>query len=217
MQLALLMQSSLAASTWSSHGSPQPKVWLVGHSYIYWAARRAAVRPGGLNLGFMSADLSWRGIKGLKCLQVLSEVVAIGKQSPGPTVLVIHAGGNDMCSTRLAALVLVMKSDIERFAAFFSDLVVVWSEVIPRVIWNGARNPESIERACRMLKMRVSRFVRSRCGMVIRHRQLEGDNAGLMLDDGVHLNDIGLDIFLSELQDAIERALFLVGGGRSTV
>lgn len=39
-----------------------------------------------------------------------------------------------------------------------------------------------------------------------------------MLGDGVHLNDIGLDIFTSGLQDAIKRVVFiLIGGGRSSL
>lgn len=39
-----------------------------------------------------------------------------------------------------------------------------------------------------------------------------------MSDDGVHPNDIELDIFLSGLQDGIEQAVFLlVGGGRSSL
>ena len=63
----------------------------------------------------------------------------------------------------------------------------------------------------------MSRYVRARSGVVVRHRQLEGDNRRLMSQDGVHLNDIGMDIFLSGLQDGIEQALYILGGGRSSV
>lgn len=94
----------------------------------------------------------------------------------------------------------------------------MWSEIVPRGIWKGARNPASIERARRLLNMRVSRHVRLNGGVVIRHRQLEGDNKELMSDDGIHLNEIGLDILLSGFQDAIERALFrLLSMGRNSV
>lgn len=93
----------------------------------------------------------------------------------------------------------------------------MWSEIVPRLIWKGTRNNASIERARRLLNMRVSRHVRINEGVVIRHRQLEGDNKELMMDDGIHLNEIGLDIFLSGLQDVIERALFMLSGGRSSV
>lgn len=44
---------------------------------------------------------------------------------------------------------------------------------------------------------RMARFIRSRAGVVVRHRKLEGDNRWLMRMDGVHLNENGLDIFLT--------------------
>lgn len=34
---------------------------------------------------------------------------------------------------------------------------------------------------------------------------------------GLYLDGIGLDNFLSGLQDGVEQALFLLGGGRSSV
>lgn len=58
----------------------------------------------------------------------------------------------------------------------------------------------------------MSRFIRSRAGVVVRHHQLEGDNQRLMRTDCVHLNEDGLNIFLSGLQDGVEQALFLLGG-----
>lgn len=66
--------------------------------------------------------------------------------------------------------------------------------------------------------MRMSRHIRTNGGVVICQRQLEGSNSQFMLHNGVHLNDISLNIFLSGVQDAIERDLFiLLSGGRSLV
>lgn len=135
----------------------------------------------------------------------------------GPVVLVIHADGNDQCNVRLSELISVIRADLDCFSSFFQDIVLVWSEIVPREIWKGSINPASIEMARRLLNMRVSRHVRVLGRVVIHHRQLEGDNRELMMDDGMHLNGIGLDILLSGLQDAIERALFnLLSGGRSS-
>lgn len=47
----------------------------------------------------------------------------------------------------------------------------------------------------------------------MRHRQLEGDNHHLLQLDGIHMNEIGLDIFLSGLQDGVEQALLLLERG----
>ncbi|KAM4013588.1 uncharacterized protein ACNLHF_003677 [Anomaloglossus baeobatrachus] len=198
-------------------GGARPAVWLLGHSYIFWAGQRAAYRPGGRHLGFRGLDVHWRGIRGLMWPQVLPEVVGIAQVAVSPVILLIHAGGNDLCSSRLAKLLTTMRSDVDKFHGFFPELVLIWSEVIPRVAWQGARDAAAVERSRRTLNARMSRFIRFKGGVVVRHRQLEGDNSSLMLPDGVHLSDIGIDIFLPGLQDGIEQALLLMGGGRSAV
>lgn len=198
-------------------GGVRPVVWILGHSYIRRAAQRAEVRPGGSNLGFRQAEVVWRGVGGLRWHQVLAEAVAIGRVARGPSVLVIHAGGNDICFLRMDELITIITADLDRIPSFYENVVLVWSEIVPRVIWQGARNAGAVERARRTINARVSRSVRSRSGVVVRHRQLEGDNRQLMDGDGIHLNEIGLDIFLSGLQDGIEQALFLLGGGRRSV
>ncbi|XP_071969433.1 uncharacterized protein [Engystomops pustulosus] len=198
----------------ASASDSRPTIWILGHSFIYWAEQRAMVRPGGRSLGFFDAVVRWRGIKGLRWMQALPEVVDISRYSVSPSILVLHLGGNDLCSVRFGELVPLIQSDLERFSSFFSRFVLVWSEIIPRAIWEGARDGDGIERSRRLLNTKVSRFVRERGGVVVRHRELEGDNRGLLLPDGVHLTDIGMDIFLSGLQDGIERAMSLLVGGR---
>ncbi|KAM4019920.1 uncharacterized protein ACNLHF_000525 [Anomaloglossus baeobatrachus] len=217
MQLMPLVTSSLAPRTWLAYGAAKPVIWLLGHSYIFWAGQRAENRPGGRALGFRGFEVNWRGVRGLIWPQVIPEVVEIARSALTPVVLVIHAGGNDLGARRLAELITTMRSDVDKFHAFFPELVLVWSEVISRPVWRGAEGAAALERSRRTLNSRISRFVRFKAGIVVRHWQLEGDNSSLMLNDGVHLNNIGLDIFLSGLQDGIEQALFIMGGGRSTV
>ncbi|KAM3933227.1 uncharacterized protein RB166_001093 [Leptodactylus fuscus] len=212
-----LVQASVAPATWRAHDLRDPTVLLLGHSYIFWAAQRAECRPGGSNLGFQHVQVVWRGVRGMRWAQVLPEAVEFSRSIVGPVVIVIHAGGNDLCFVRVPELLAVMRSDLERIPGFFLEVVLVWSEIVPRLRWNGSRDPESAERCRRSVNARMSRFVRSRGGVVIRHRQLEGDNSRLLRPDGVHLNDIGQDIFLSGLQDGVEQALFLLGGGRHPV
>ncbi|XP_056397708.1 uncharacterized protein LOC130293230 [Hyla sarda] len=216
-RLIPLVESSLAASTWAGHDVQRTMVYFLGHSYFHRAAQRADCRPGGRSLGCGNVEPHWRGIPGMRWTRVLTEVVDIARTVRSGVILVVHAGGNDLCYSRVPDLITLMKADVERFSGFFPDLVLVWSEIVPRVSWQGARNAEAIERSRRLVNSRMARFVRQKGGVVVRHRELEGDNRRFMISDGVHLNDIGLDIFLSGLQDGLEQALFLLGGGRSTV
>lgn len=153
----------------------------------------------------------------MKWVQVLTEAIDISRVSSPPVILVIHSGGNDLCTMRVAELLTLMRADIDRIMGYFQEIILVWSEIVPRVVWQGARDASAVERARRTVNARMARFIRSRGGVVVRHRQLEGDNRRLMLRDGVHLNDIGLDIFLSGLQDGVEQALFLLRGGQCAV
>lgn len=191
-------------------------VWIVGHSYIFWAGEHSAYRPGGRSLGFHGMEVIWRGIRGLRWPEVLPHVVFLSRSVQSPVILVVHVGGNDLCSVRMGELLTLMQADVNRFFCFVPELVLVWSEIVPRLVWRGARDVQAVDGARRNVNARIARFVRNRGGIVVRHRQLEGDNANLMRTDGEHLNEIGLDIFLSGLQDGIERALFLLSGGRST-
>lgn len=135
----------------------------------------------------------------------------MSSKSHGPVILVLHAGGNDLCSLRVAELLALMRVDLDRFLLFFSEVVIVWSEIIPRLVWHGAHDFMAVERARRTVNSRISRFVHVRSGVAIRHSLLEGDNGGLMSPDRVHLNDVG--IFSTGLQEGIEQALALLGGG----
>lgn len=100
-------------------------------------------------------------------------------------------------------LLAIMKSDMERFKTFFHDLVIADC---------------AIEQTHCLINTMGSRFVRSSGGVVVLHHQLEGDNSSLMLRDCVHLNYIGLFIFLSGIQYGIKHAVFhLVGGGWSSL
>lgn len=194
-----------------------PAIWIVGHSYIFRAAQQAENGPGGRSLGFVQAEVYWRGIRGLMWPQVLSSAVEIGRAARGPVILVLHAGGNDICTVRMDELITLMRADLERIPAFFKQVILVWSEMIPRVVWQGARDAEAVDRARRNVNARLARFIRSRGGVVVRHRLLEGDNRPFMQVDGVHLNEQGTEIFLTGLQSGIEQALFLLGGGRASV
>ncbi|CAJ0931019.1 unnamed protein product, partial [Ranitomeya imitator] len=184
----------------------RPSVWIVGHSYVYWAARRAELGPGGRSLGFNDVDVIWRGMRGMMWSQVLPEVVHIARVASSPTIVVIHAGGNDLASSPLAELLTLIRSDMDKFPSFFPLMRLVWSEVIPRLVWRGARELNALERSRRTLNQRISRFVRFKYGIVVRHHRLEGDNSGFLLPDGVHLNEAGIDIFLNGIREGVVQA-----------
>ncbi|CAJ0949278.1 unnamed protein product [Ranitomeya imitator] len=127
----------------------------------------------------------------------------IARVASSPTVVVIHAGGNDLASFPLAELLTLMRADLDKLPGFFPVMRLVWSELIPRLVWRGARELSAMERSRRTLNQRISHFIRFKNGVVVRHHRLEGDNSGFLLPDGVHLNDASLDIFLDGLREGV--------------
>ncbi|XP_066450911.1 uncharacterized protein [Eleutherodactylus coqui] len=203
-----------AAPNGGGRGVTDWSVWVIGHSYIYWAERRARNRPIGGNLG-LNIPVHWQGIRGLQWPRLLQEVLRISSWENDKVILVIHAGGNDLGKIKVAELISLMKEDIYRFKQFFKRMIIVWSDIVARRIWREARDNEAIERVRRTVNFRISKHVQALGGIAIRHWELERRERGMMRGDGVHLSEIGLDIFLSRLQDGVESALLLACGGRS--
>lgn len=184
-------------------------MWIAGHSFVFWGAQRAEVRPSGRQIGFPRTDaqVRWIGIRGLSWRRLLPELQFRVNLDRAPDVLVIHAGGNDLATRSTRELLRDIKLDLLRLWASYPDILVVWSEMVARLAWRKARSVPGMNRARAKLNRSVSRFVAANGGVVVRHRDLEVPDPALLRGDGVHLNDIGLDLWILGIQDGIERAL----------
>ncbi|XP_031756635.1 mucin-19-like [Xenopus tropicalis] len=203
------------ASTAGGPGGGRIAVWLIGHSFIYRARRRAAVKKPGLQLGFPEGKVGvhWFGVRGMRWPGVWSTLLQKVKAGRRPDILVIHAGGNDMGLVPQKDLVMAMKNDLDRIRRMFPDIVIVWSEMVPRLVWRHARDGQRIERSRGKVNKLLAAFVRKFNGVVVRHKALEEKLPGYYWKDGVHLSDVGTDLFNLALGEGIERALGRFVGG----
>ncbi|OCT76152.1 hypothetical protein XELAEV_18031341mg [Xenopus laevis] len=129
--------------------------WVVGHET---GSTRASIRTytRQLDIPINMASVRWRGISGLLWPQVFPEFLHIQRTTPGPKVVVIHAGGNDLGVGRNVDLIHTIKQDLYRYATFARNCVVVWSEIIYRQTWRYARNQVAIDRCRKKLNVAVS-------------------------------------------------------------
>lgn len=176
---------------------------------MYWGSERAAVRPAGRQLGFPREEVQvrWIGVRGLTWNRLLPELQYRMRWDRAPDVLVIHAGGNDLGTRSTRDILRDVKIDCLRLWASFPGIILVWSEMVARLAWRGARSVAGLNRARAKLNRAVSRFVARNGGLVVRHKELEEADPELLRSDGVHLNAIGLDLWTLGLQEGIERAL----------
>lgn len=73
-------------------------VWILGHSYVFWGAKRAAVRMEGRQLGFPqnAPSVRWIGVPGMPWSRVLPEVNHYARFDRPPDILLLHVGVHDL-------------------------------------------------------------------------------------------------------------------------
>lgn len=184
-------------------------IWVVGHSFVHWGGIRAGVRPAGRQLGLArtEAQVRWIGIRGLKWGRLLPEIHYYASLDRPPDILVVHAGGNDLGVRSSRELLRDLKLDFLRLWSSYPGLLIVWSDITARRTWRHARSPQGLNRARAKLNKAVGKFVARNGGFVVRHRELESVDEELLIDDGVHPNDFGYDLWALGLRGGVERAL----------
>ncbi|OCT85344.1 hypothetical protein XELAEV_18023510mg [Xenopus laevis] len=188
-------QSLMKLGRWSSkryRSYVRPRhplmVWIIGHSFVFRAKKRAEKRTYGVNLGIKNVNIVWMGLRGLKWDDMLPIALQMSTWWGIPAIIFIHLGGNDI-----------------------GELFYL-AEVIPRFIEDARVRP--LERCREKLNFCLAKFAKSVNILVHRHFELESGGGGLYWYDRVHLSDIGNYIFNMGIQDAFEKAIKVWGWPR---
>ncbi|CAG2231890.1 unnamed protein product [Mytilus edulis] len=188
-------------------------IWLIGSSIVYWANKEASSRPGGLHLGLQNtgAHMVWIGQRGMKWgdLNRVFEQRLLNR--PLPSFLVIQLGSNDLGISTSEKLFSDIECDLLRLHALYPALKIIWSDILMRRYWHNANCGQAIERARKRVNLRVKNLVLSIGGCAIRHSNIRAKESNLFRYDGTHLSKIGNDIYLNNLQGALEQ--FMRSGG----
>ena len=128
---------------------------------------------------------------------------------PYPDILIIHLGGNDIGKYSTLDLIFKIKRDLQHIHLSFPSTKIIFSEMIPRFLWLSFPENRSLEKIRRRVNHSIEKFMPILNSFSYRHTELEGGFSGLYRSDGIHLSDIGLDIFNSDLQNMVEMATVL--------
>ncbi|KAJ8314760.1 hypothetical protein KUTeg_006910 [Tegillarca granosa] len=183
-------------------------IWIVGSSIVYWAQRRALSRPVGRNLGLekYGVQISWCGIRGMKWSQLLARIQRDLRNFPCPQYLVKQLGSNDLVSRASGVLRWEMKLYLLSLSKL-PNTTAVWSCILPRQFWYGARSQVAIDNVRKRTNREISIYILKLVGRVITQSDLSDKETGCYRFDGIHLSDIGNDIYLNALQGALESFL----------
>ncbi|XP_061194825.1 uncharacterized protein LOC133202988 [Saccostrea echinata] len=198
-------------------GFPKPgriTVWIVGSSIIKRASMAARLRPGGWSLGLTQrgVDMWWQGYGGLKFIDLVQKVRYLATLEDPPRYLIIHCGANDLGQIKLSRLLYRIKWDIQLLSRIFTNTTLVWSFLLPRISWRHSSNIRAMEQARDRLNRWAAKQVFQNGGKIITHSQFIGKPVQLYHSDGTHLSELGNDIFLNNIQGALE---YFASGGKS--
>lgn len=133
---------------------------------------------------------------------------------PLPSILVVHVGGNDLGNIRTLDLLFMIKKHLLHFKNTSPDRTIVFSEIIPRFSWLSSPQRKVMERMRKRVNRAMEKYMPSIGGLSYRNVDLEGGIPRFYRADGVHLSDVGVDLFNLGLQSGIEMAT-VVGVGRA--
>ncbi|XP_033009937.1 tumor susceptibility gene 101 protein isoform X2 [Lacerta agilis] len=184
----------------------QKQVWICGHSYVFWAEKRARERSFGPQLGIRLEDakLHWLGKSGMTWDQLIPSLLHTRRRLTDPDILVVHLGGNDLGTYEDYCIIRQMKKDLKHIKITFKNSILVWSNIVPRKVWRQEMSHEFLEKSRKRVNQEIGSFMEHIGGIIIKHDSLVPESPGLFHLDGVLLSESGTDVFNLDLLSVLE-------------
>ena len=112
-----------------------------------------------------------------------------------------------MASTPLKNLILSIQKDVKAYSNLFPETCIIWSDILPRAAYRGAISNAKVEKSRKSLNNAMKLYMPRINGEVIHHKNIQWDAHHLYRRDGVHLNDMGNDVMLGNITQAMMRII----------
>ncbi|XP_075039264.1 uncharacterized protein LOC142099582 isoform X2 [Mixophyes fleayi] len=203
---ASVAEASVAAGNPAPHGDgvPTKMVWIIGHSFVFWAAGhpRSNVIPN-----HEGTVIRWLGRRGLNWPDLVPWLGRLIRQHGPPNILVVHAGGNDLGKGKSLELIIAIREDLRRIHEAWPHIIIGWSALIPRLAWRTTIPLKKMTVMVRKLNSTIRKIVRSMGGLVINHPGLGVESPQLFRSDGVHLTEEGMGFFIDSICGGVSACL----------
>ncbi|KAJ8297896.1 hypothetical protein KUTeg_024427 [Tegillarca granosa] len=208
----LVLQSMLYNVQFRSvHVSDCPRVvWIVGSSIISHAMTRAIKSTFKKNLQLETNNLSvlWQGKPGMRWEQVFNKIKYLITFIDPPEFLLLHCGGNDIGSSlKSVELIHLILNTIVKIFKLLPKTRLIWSQILPRLEWRNEVNHRALNKVRVRVNRKIANFVLKNNGFYIKYPELIESNTGCFSKDNVHLSDLGNDLFLFRIQQALQTFL----------
>ena len=112
-----------------------------------------------------------------------------------PNILIIHCGANSLGMVQLQPILNQLQSAVSEISKLFPKAKIVWSCLLPRMVWRYTQNVKAMEKARARLNREAIGLVSNKGGAYIKHPQFDQKPVQLFHADGVHLSQFGNDLF----------------------
>lgn len=154
------------------------------------------------NLG-MPVSVGWYGIRGMGWSEFIHEAqLRVVYQRP-PSVILVHLGGNDLSKLTTLSMMAIIRKGLKYVRRAAPECHLVWVDILPRFDYRVLESAwESIDQK----RMRVNRFGHAMMTKLHGHvlsPDIDLETPGFFRPDGVHLSDVGNDMYIDALRDCI--------------
>lgn len=144
----------------------------------------------------------------MKWHQLLPKLQYAALHNAVPKAIVIHVGSNDLANLKGVAIIHNMKEDLINIIQTYTNSTIFVSAMLPRIVWSSTPVPDKMEAKRKFINRVIRRFVMyNGRGVFIDHPEITADTPGLYITDGVHLSDIGSDILMLDIREALQDRL----------
>ena len=128
------------------------------------------------------------------------------RSNPAPNILVIQLGSNDLGILKGKELIELIKLDVFRLRTLLPNVILVWSEILPRRYWHVANNQVAVENSRKRVNTAAKAIFLNEIQkeFTIRHPNSRVTENVLYRYDGVHLSDAGNNVYLNNIQGGLE-------------
>ena len=171
----------------------------MGDSIVRWVGKKQSQLAG-------AGTVVWKGQSGARIQDLYGMLDEYLWLHGHPHTLVIHIGTNDVFKLSKRDLFGSIESLIVAIRSQIPATRLVWSDIIPRLLWYGELEPGAGERVRRAANARAFRVCKETGGdnRVIRHEDITQREHRLFRRDGIHLDKPGEAPFRRRLELALQ-------------
>ena len=179
--------------------------WICGDSIVKWAAKHALEVVKDVQLGFGDdAEIVWKGKGGTYLVNLLPSLLdEISMASIKPDAIIIHCGTNDLGTVQHHVIQRTLKQAVGDIRHCFPDILILWSDIIPRRSYKIARSNVKLDKARKKVNTYACKLLTGPMGGTISHDISYRQPNMYFPKDEVHLSGEGNAVLVEEWRRAI--------------